>query len=66
MAAKLTKVSLALYFANVKKLAEKRKPLSHKNKLDPDEAQAKLKMFEIEYFLRRTIEFGDKDLIENI
>jgi two-component SAPR family response regulator len=23
-------------------------------------------MFEIEYFLRRAIQFGDKDLIENI
>lgn len=44
MTAKLIKVSLALYFANVKKLTEKRKPLSHKSKLDPDEALAKLKM----------------------
>ena len=66
MTAKLIKVSLALYFANVKKLTEKRKPLSHKNKLDSDQALAKLKMIQIKYFLRRAIEFGDKDLLANI
>ena len=34
MTVKLVKVCLALYFANTKKLAERRKPLGHKNKID--------------------------------
>jgi len=34
MTGKLIKVCLALYFANAKKMAEKRKPISHKVKID--------------------------------
>lgn len=34
MTVKLVKVCLALYFANTKKLAERRKPISHKTKMD--------------------------------
>ena len=34
MTGKLIKVSLALYFANAKKLAERRKPMSYKTKAD--------------------------------
>jgi hypothetical protein len=36
MTIKLIKVSLAVYFAKFKKLTEKRKSMSLKNKLDPD------------------------------
>jgi hypothetical protein len=34
MTVKLVKVCLALYFASTKKLSERRKPISHKTKLD--------------------------------
>ncbi len=47
MTGKLVKVCLALYFANAKKNTEKRKPLSHKSKLDGEDATSKLKMLEI-------------------
>ena len=47
MTGKLVKVCLALYFANAKKLSERRKPLSHKTKPDSEEAGIKLKMMEI-------------------
>ena len=47
MTGKLIKVCLALYFANAKKLTEKRKPLSHKAKIDGEEASVKLKNLEI-------------------
>lgn len=43
MTVKLVKVCLALYFANTKKLSERRKPISHKTKLEGDEATSKLK-----------------------
>lgn len=47
MTGKLIKVCLALYFADTKKMSEKRKPLSHKTKLEGEEATSKLKMLEI-------------------
>ena len=47
MTGKLIKVCLALYFANAKKMADKRKPLSHKVKPDGEESATKLKMLEI-------------------
>lgn len=47
MTSKLVKVCLALYFANAKKMAERRKPLSHKVKIDHEEVATKLKMLEI-------------------
>ena len=62
MTGKLIKVCLALYFANAKKMAERRKPLSHKVKPDNEETVTKLKMLEIEYFLKRVIEIGIKDI----
>jgi uncharacterized membrane protein len=47
MTVKLIKVCLALYFANTKKLAERRKPISYKTKLEGEEATSKLKVLEI-------------------
>lgn len=47
MTVKLVKVCLALYFANIKKLTERRKPISYKTKLEGDEATSKLKTLEI-------------------
>lgn len=44
MTSKLVKVCLAIYFANIKKLTGHRKPLSLKNKIDPEEVSAKLKL----------------------
>ena len=43
MTSKLIKVCLAIYYANSKKLSERRKPMSYKNKLDKEKA---LKEFE--------------------
>lgn len=62
MSVKLIKVCLAIHFANIKKLTEKRKPISYKNKLDADEATAKLKKLEMENFLRKIVQVGDKDI----
>ena len=59
MTVKLIKVCLAIYFANVKKLTAHRKPLSHKNKLDPDELAGKLKLLELEDFIRRVVMLKD-------
>lgn len=63
MTGKLIKVCLALYFAGAKNMSEKRKPLSHKTKLEGEEATNKLKMLEIEYFLKKAIELGDKEIV---
>ncbi len=43
MTVKLIKVCLAVHFANVKKLNEKRKSMSLKSKLDNEEILAKSK-----------------------
>jgi hypothetical protein len=47
MTSKLIKVCLAIYYANSKKLSERRKPISLKNKMDNEEATSKLKNLEI-------------------
>jgi hypothetical protein len=62
MSAKLIKVCLAIHFGNIKKLTEKRKPISYKNKLDGEEATAKLKKLEMENFLMKIVQLHDKDI----
>ena len=59
MTFKLIKVCLAIYYANFRKLTERRKSLTRKEKLEGDELLAKLKNNQIEYFLHKIIEMND-------
>lgn len=52
---KLVKVCLAIYYANFKKLTEKRKSMTKREKLEGEELMAKLKNVHIEYFIGKIV-----------
>lgn len=56
MSIKLTKVCLAIHFANVKKLAAKRKSVTGSAKLDPEDLSYKMKNVMLESFMYKLLE----------
>lgn len=55
MSVKLTKVCLAIHFANVKKLSQKRRSVTGTTKIDAEDASQKMKNVVLEEFMHKLI-----------
>ena len=66
MSVKLTKVCLAIHFANVKKLSQKRRSVTGTAKIDPDDVSQKVKNIVLEEFLYKLLEEGIKEINRNV
>lgn len=68
MTVKLIKICLAIYFANFKKIGDKRKSLSRQQGINAEEVGCRLKNLNIEYLLRKliTLEVEGNSLLHEI
>lgn len=66
MSIKLTKVCLAIHFANAKKLSVKRRSVTGASKIEPEDANYRIKNISIEDFLHKVVEEGMNEINRNV